>query len=150
MGKGENACWERAKQMYCHFGNIHFVAFNLDPAKILLFSTGLTLSQISLCFYESAVQDLENTVGKGEIARKEQFLLFPTVFFTLFENFLPFSSNLRLSSAKTLNLEQYLSYLNLSFGNGLKCAIWKRDSLHYPLTHYHTIPTCNTSGKESF
>ena len=82
------------------------LAFNLDPAKILLFSTGLTLSQISPCFYESAGQVLENTVGKGEIARKEQFLLFPTVFFTLFENFLPFSSNLKLSSAKTLNLEQ--------------------------------------------
>ena len=34
---------------------------------------------------------LENTVGKGEITCNEQFLLFPTVFFTNLENFLPFS-----------------------------------------------------------
>ena len=40
---------------------------------------------------------LENTVGKGEIARYEQFLLSP--FSTLLENFLQFTSNLKLSSA---------------------------------------------------
>ena len=37
----------------------------------------------------------DNTVGKGAIACNEQFLLFP-VFSTYFENFLPFSSNLKL------------------------------------------------------
>ena len=37
----------------------------------------LTLSQTSPGFYVSAVQVLENTVGKEEIARNEQFLLFP-------------------------------------------------------------------------
>ena len=47
----------------------------------------------------------ENTVGKGEIARKEQFLLFP-VFSTRFDNFLPFSSNLKLSSANSFGLEE--------------------------------------------
>ena len=31
----------------------------------------------------------ENTGGKGEIARNKQFLLFPPVFSTLFENFPP-------------------------------------------------------------
>ena len=46
----------------------------------------------------------ENTVGKGEIARNEQFLLFP-VFSTSLNNFLPFSSNLKLSSANAFNLE---------------------------------------------
>ena len=48
----------------------------------------------------------ENTVGKGEIARNEQFLLFPTVFSTRLDNFLPFSSNLKLSSANSFSLEE--------------------------------------------
>ena len=49
---------------------------------------------------------LKTLWGKGEIARNEQFLLFPTVFSTLLENFLPFSSNLKLSSANSFNLEE--------------------------------------------
>ena len=47
----------------------------------------------------------ENTVGKGEIARNEQFLVFP-VFSTHLDNFLPFLSNLKLSSANSLSLEE--------------------------------------------
>ena len=39
-------------------------------------------------------KSFENTVGKGEIARNEQFLLFPTVFYIRLANFVPFSSNL--------------------------------------------------------
>ena len=48
----------------------------------------------------------ENTMGKGEIARNEQFLLFPTVFSNCLENFLSFSSNLKLSSANSFSLEE--------------------------------------------
>ena len=44
-------------------------------------------------------KSFENTVGKGEIA-------FPTVFSTPLENLLPFSSSLKLLSAKSLNLEE--------------------------------------------
>ena len=44
-------------------------------------------------------------MGKGEIARNEQFLLFP-VFSTRLDNLLPFSSNLKLSSANSLSLEE--------------------------------------------
>ena len=40
-------------------------------------------------------KSIENTVGKGEIAHNEQFLLFPTVFSTRLENFPLFSSNLK-------------------------------------------------------
>ena len=47
----------------------------------------------------------ENTVGKGEIALKEQFLLFP-LFSTRLENFLPFSLNLKLLSANSFSLEE--------------------------------------------
>ena len=70
----------------------------------------------------SAVKVLK-TLGKGEIARYKQFLLFP-VFSTRLENFLPFSSSLNLSSANSLNLEESkISRL----GKGLR------------LTLYHTI-----------
>ena len=58
-------------------------------------------AQVFMCLqYKS----FENTVGKGEIAPNEQFLLFP-VFSTLLENLLPFSSKLKLSSAKSFSLE---------------------------------------------
>ena len=48
----------------------------------------------------------ENNVGKGEIARNKQILLFPTVFSTHLDNFLPFLSNLKMSSANSFNLEE--------------------------------------------
>ena len=51
-------------------------------------------------------KSFENTVGNGEIARNEQFLLFPIVFSTCLENFLLFSSNLKLLSTNSLNLEE--------------------------------------------
>ena len=57
----------------------------------------------------------ENTVGKGGIARIEQFLLYPVVS-TCLENFLLFSSDLELSSAGCFKLN--LSKI-LSSGNGL-------------------------------
>ena len=40
----------------------------------------LTLSQRSPGFYGLQYKSLENTVGKEETARKEQFLLFPQCF----------------------------------------------------------------------
>ena len=47
----------------------------------------------------------ENTRGKEEIAHNKQFLFF-SVFFTRWENFLPFSSYLKLLSATSLSLEE--------------------------------------------
>ena len=47
----------------------------------------LTLSQTSPGFYVSSVEVFENTVGKGEIARKEQFLLFPQCCLTVWRTF---------------------------------------------------------------
>ena len=66
---------------------------------------GLTLSQKSPTFTCLRYKSFENTVGKGEIARNEQFLLFP-VFSACLEKFLPFSSNLRLSFANSFILEE--------------------------------------------
>ena len=54
----------------------------------------LTLSRTNPSFNLSAVKVfLKTTVGKGEIARNEQFFSFPTVFSTLLENFRSFLSN---------------------------------------------------------
>ena len=75
------------------------VCFNLDHSNILSSCNGLTLSKktdFRLCDSESesfsddnfkldengrkVSRQVENTVGKGEIARYEQFLLFPQFF----------------------------------------------------------------------
>ena len=53
-------------------------------------------------------RSFENTVGKGAISP------FPTVFSASLENFLPFSSNLKLSSANSFSLEV------------AKCVVWER------------------------
>ena len=60
----------------------------------------LTLSQISLCFHVSEVRSFDNTIGKGEISP------FPAVFPTYLENFLPFSTQLKLLSASSIGLEE--------------------------------------------
>ena len=57
----------------------------------------------ALVFMCLQYKSFENTAGKGEIARNEQFLLF-SVFSIILENFLPFLYNLRLSSASSFNL----------------------------------------------
>ena len=49
---------------------------------------------------------IESTVRKGEIACNEQFLLFPYCFLLICGNFLPFSSNLKMSSANSFSLEE--------------------------------------------
>ena len=57
---------------------------------------------------------------KGEIARDEQFLLFPQYFLPFLGNFLSFSSNVKLSSATTFNLEESII---CRFGKGSSMLI---------------------------
>ena len=66
----------------------------------------LTLSQKALVFTCLQHRFSENTVGKGEIARNEQFLLFSTVFSICLETSVSFSTNLKLPSANSLSLEE--------------------------------------------
>ena len=62
-------------------------------------------------------KSFENNAGKGEIARKEQFLdPFPKVFSTHLENFLPFFIKFEIFVCK---LYQYGKVFNLLFGKGL-------------------------------
>ena len=55
----------------------HTIISDLWPyAQGKLLFCYLTLSQTSPCFYLSQYKSLENTMGKGEIARYEQYPLF--------------------------------------------------------------------------
>ena len=75
------------------------------------YSSYLTLSQICPDFYVSAVyRSFENTVGKREIARNEQFLLFP-------QCFQPTWRTLKLSSAY---FEKFGRVQTVSFGKELR------------------------------
>ena len=65
--------WERVKMSSAN-------AFKLDWPNILSFGKGLTHSHTMTPFDALGKQTFKNTVGKGEIARNEQFLLFPQYF----------------------------------------------------------------------
>ena len=83
----------------------------------------LTLSQTSPGLQ---YRSFENTVGKGEIARDEQFLLFPQCFLTVRRTFCHFHQveNCRLQT--------------LSICTSLEFVIWER-------VKYHTIKTKHIS-----
>ena len=74
----------------------------------------LTLSQTSPGFYVSQYKSFENTEGKGEIARHEQFLLFPQCFLSFKITFCHFHQiwNCRLQI--------------LSVWKSLKFVVWER------------------------
>ena len=66
----------------------------------------LTLSQTSPGFYVSAGQVFWKHCGKRRNCSRRTISPFPTVFSTRLDNFLPFSSNLKLSSANCFSLEE--------------------------------------------
>ena len=67
-------------------------------------------------------KSFKNTVGKGEIARNKQFLLFPQCFLPFLRNFLPFFVQLNIVACKLFQLGRVQ---NLSFGKGLtKWNLW--------------------------
>ena len=80
----------------------------------------------------------ENTVGKGEIARNEQFLLFPQCFISFWRTFCQCKQvlNCRLQS--------------LSLWKSLKFVVWERVKLLsvtdplLPITYSKSIGECNT------
>ena len=66
----------------------------------------LTLSQTSPGFYVSALQVFGKRCGKRRNCSLRAISPFPTAFSTLLDNFLPFSSNLKLLSANSFSLEE--------------------------------------------
>ena len=77
-----------------------------DQGQNLSFCKELTLSQISPGFYVSAVQVFWKHSEKRRNCSQRAISPFPTVFSTHFENFAPFSSNWRMSSANSFSLEK--------------------------------------------
>ena len=59
----------------------------------------------ALVFMCLQYKSFENTVGKGEIARNKQFLLFPQCFVPILKT-ICISLNLKLSSANSFSLEE--------------------------------------------
>ena len=57
-------------------------------------------------FYPVLSTSLLKTLGEKEKLLEQAISSFPTVFSTDLENFLPFSSNLKLSSANSFSLEE--------------------------------------------
>ena len=69
-------------------------------------TTDLTLAQTSSYIYVSAVRVFRQHWGKGEIARDEQFLLFPTCFLPFWWTFRHCYQVKKLPSGKSLSLEK--------------------------------------------
>ena len=66
----------------------------------------LTLSHTNHVFACLQYKSFEKIVGKGELASYEHFLFFPLVFSTISESFMPFLTNLKLSSSNSFSTEQ--------------------------------------------
>ena len=66
----------------------------------------LTIFQTSSGFTWLKYKSFENTVGKGEIACDEQFLLFPHCFLPVWRTFFHFHGIFKLSPANSFSLEE--------------------------------------------
>ena len=62
----------------------------------------LNLLEKALAFMCLQYKSSENTVGKGEIAHNEQFLLFPQCFLHSWENFQPFLTTFEIVVCKLI------------------------------------------------
>ena len=106
-------CWQPAFSPFSTmFYTLHKTNFKFSVMFILSSAHALTHSHTKTPFDAPGKQGFWKHCGKrrncskGEIAHNEQFLLFSTVFSTRLDNFLPFSSNLKLSSANSFSLEE--------------------------------------------
>ena len=67
------------------FTSLLYAIYNLDWDSTV--GSELNLSLTSLGFYYQQNKSIENTVGKGEIIRNEQFLFFPQCFPPIWRTF---------------------------------------------------------------
>ena len=67
----------------------HGIGFILDRCIVYLRLTMPNLQKKRLLIFKIFNKAFENTVGKGEIARNEQFLLFPQRFLPFWRTFFP-------------------------------------------------------------
>ena len=78
----------------------------INLSNVFALPAALTLSQTSPGFYLPAVQVSWKHCGKRRNCSQRAISPFPTVFSTRLESFLPFSSNLKLSSANSFIWEE--------------------------------------------
>ena len=107
------------------------IAFSLDHSNILPSSQVLTLSQTSPGFYVSAVQVFKKHSGKRRNCSLREISPFPTVFSTRLDNFLPLSSNLKVSSAKFIKFNPFPNkpwFLRVCSISLLK-ILWEKEKL---------------------
>ena len=110
--------WERVKTQGCVVTNFVIISLKRLPAELMttlkickyyswqIKISMLTLSQTSPDFYVSAVEVFWKHCGKRRNCSWRAISPFPTVFSTHLENYLPFSSNLELSSKNSVSLEE--------------------------------------------
>ena len=123
------------------------------------FTSVLTLSQTSLVFTCLQYKSFQNTVSKGEIARNEQFLLFPPSFLPIWGAFCriypSWNSHLQtLSVWKSLKLvvwervkaftddSQVVSKIIICFGTGRKDSEKVRKENNASNPHFLFFPHC--------
>ena len=82
-------------------------------------------------------KSFENTMGKGEIARSEQFLLFPQCFLPFWRTFCNFYQNWNCL-LQTLSVSMYYS-----------SSIQIPSNQTYCLTHSHTTTPFDAPGKQA-
>ena len=92
------------------FDIISLFAAELEQPKIGIWGKGLTLSQTSPGLYGSAIQTFWKHRGKRRNCSLRAISPFPSVFSIRLKNFLPISSNLKLSSTNSFNLEESKIY----------------------------------------
>ena len=82
------------KELFCQISNMDIVGTILTPCMLMPFENksvhNSTLSQTSPGFNVCTVESFENTVENEDIARKEQFLLFPQPFQPVWRSFFHF------------------------------------------------------------
>ena len=81
-------------------------SFNFDQSKILLSGNWLTHSHTMTPFDAPGKQAFRKHCGKRRNCLSEAISPFLTVFSTHLDNFLTFSSNVKLLSANSLSLDQ--------------------------------------------
>ena len=96
----------------------------------------LSLSQTSPGFYVSALNSFENTVGKGEIALNEQFLLFPQCFIPMWRTLCHFHK------IENCHLQTLLIWKSLKF------VVWERvNTCATKITTSCQVPFSKISGE---
>ena len=123
----------------------------LSFTKYLQYFIKLNLSQTSPGFHMSAVQVFWKHCRKRRNCSWRAVSPFPSLFFNCLKNFLPYSSNLKLSSSNSFSFkESKICLLQiLSVLKSLKFVIWERvKSAHFMQSTIHLLHHKNNQNHQ--